>query len=127
MQSGPTNFLILKVLYKCFQLKFIKNLTTQSNIVTVRTANHQFDAVYLFIYLFILTYLNSLIVSQIRQIILQDCRVHFYAFSKKLSRKSSVEYSVYMYFTINRCRLRPHLYGNLCKHGQCCGPHKLVG
>ena len=53
MQSGPTNFLILKVLYICFLLKFIENLTTQSNIVTVRTANHQFDAVYLFIYLFI--------------------------------------------------------------------------
>ena len=89
MQSGPTNFLILKVLYKCFQLKFIKNLTTQSNIVTVRTANHQFDAVYLFIYyLFILTYLNSLIVSQIRQIILQDCYVHFYTFSKNFVERA---------------------------------------
>ena len=84
MQSGPTNFLILKVLYKCFQLKFIKNLTTQSNIVTVRTAKHQFDAVYLFI----LTYLNSLIVSQIRQMILQDCRVHLYAFSKNFLERA---------------------------------------
>ena len=88
MQSGPTKFLILKVLYKYFQLKFIKNLTTQSIIVTVRTANHQFDAVYLFIYLFILTYLNSLIVSQIRQIILQDCHVHFYAFSKNFLERA---------------------------------------
>ena len=88
MQSGPTNFLILKVLYKCFQLKFIKNLTTQSNIVTVMNANYQFDAVYLFIYLFILTYLNSLIVSQIRQIILQDCYVHFYAFSKNFVERA---------------------------------------
>ena len=88
MQSGPTNFLILKVLYICFQLKFIENLTTQSNIVTVRTANHQFDAVCLFIYLFILTYLNSLIVSQIRQIILQDCYVHFYTFSKNFVERA---------------------------------------
>ena len=126
MQSGPTNFLILKVLYICFQLKFIENLTTQSNIVTVRTANHQFDAVCLFIYLFILTYLNSLIVSQIRHYLAGLLRSLLYFF-KKLCRKSSVEYSVYMYFTINRCRLRPHLNGNLCKHGQCCGPHKLVG
>ena len=87
MQSVPTNFLILKVLYKRFQLKFIKNLTTQSNIVTVRTANHQFDAVYLFIYIFWLI-LNSLIVSQIRQMILQDCRVHFYAFSKNFLERA---------------------------------------
>ena len=51
-------------------------------------ANYQFDAVYLFIYLFILTYLNSLIVSQIRQIILQDCYVHFYAFSKNFVERA---------------------------------------